>query len=84
MTCQFDKINVFSNQRVAAAIEENGAAFMVADWTVRDPEVTKALEAFGASGVPFYVYYSADGAPHVLTIPITRKAIMNILSEGET
>jgi thiol:disulfide interchange protein DsbD len=42
---------------------------MKGDWTNRDPEITKALSAFGRAGVPLYVVYNAkpDAAdPEVL------------------
>ncbi len=80
ITCQFDKVTVFSDDAVAQAFAEQGVAFMVADWTVRDPEITAALESFGASGVPLYVYYGPDGTPHVLDIPLTKKAVIEAVS----
>ena len=81
VTCQIDKLNVFSSQEVASAIERRDAIFMVGDWTVRDPEITNALGAFGASGVPFYVYYPPSGAPRPLAIPITKKAVLEVLAQ---
>ncbi|MEO1136834.1 MAG: hypothetical protein AAFW68_09530, partial [Pseudomonadota bacterium] len=57
-----------------------GAVFMVADWTVRDPEVTAALERFGASGVPLYVAYPALGAPQILPQPLSKKAVLAAIS----
>ncbi|PQA87809.1 protein-disulfide reductase DsbD family protein [Hyphococcus luteus] len=80
VTCQFNKLTVFSDPAVARAFDEAGAVFMVADWTVRDPEITEALESFGASGVPLYVYYGEDGAPDVLPLPLGKKAVIEAVS----
>ncbi len=34
---------------------------MKGDWTRRDPEISRALESFGRSGVPLYVLYPGKG-----------------------
>lgn len=79
VTCQFDKLTVLSDKSVADAFENTGAVFMVADWTVRDPEITAALQRFGASGVPLYVYYPASGEPSVLALPLTKNSVLTAL-----
>ncbi len=76
VTCQFDKVRVFSSRDLARAFDRNGVVLMVADWTVRDPEITAALQSFGASGVPLYVYYPAQGAAEIMPLPLTQKAVM--------
>lgn len=80
VTCQFNKLTVFSDPAVAAAFDRAGAVFMVADWTVRDPDVTEALAGFGASGVPLYVYYRESGEPLVLPLPLGKKAVLDAVS----
>ena len=80
VTCQFDRLTIFSRDDVRSAFDREKAVFMVADWTVRDPEITAALERFGASGVPFYVYYPVDGAPEILSLPISKNSILETLS----
>ena len=80
VTCQFDKINIFSNKEVAAAFEEKEIVFMVADWTVRDPAITAKLSEFGASGVPFYLYYRENEEAEVFDIPLTRKAVLSAIA----
>ena len=80
VTCQFNKLTVFSDPALAAAFDKAGAVFMVADWTVRDPDITAALAGFGASGVPLYVYYRENGEPLVLPLPLGKKAVLDALS----
>ncbi|MAW78870.1 MAG: thiol:disulfide interchange protein [Parvularcula sp.] len=80
VTCQFNKMTVFSDRAVARAFDESGTVFMVADWTVRDPEITEALAGFGASGVPLYVYYGPSGEASVLPLPLTKKSVLRAVS----
>ncbi len=80
VTCQINNATVFSSRELARAFERNGVAVMVADWTVRDPEITAALQSFGASGVPLYVYYPAEGPAEILPLPLTRRAVMKAVS----
>jgi thiol:disulfide interchange protein DsbD len=67
---------VFSKPSLASAFAEGDVAFMVADWTTRDPAITAALAEFGASGVPLYVYYPPQGAPQVLPLPLSERDIL--------
>ncbi len=71
---------MFSDPEIAKAFAAAEAVFMVADWTVRDPEITEALARFGASGVPLYVYYPAEGEPEVLPLPLGKKAVLDAVS----
>ncbi|MEL7487944.1 MAG: thioredoxin family protein, partial [Pseudomonadota bacterium] len=80
VTCQFNKLTIFSKPSLAAEFAERDVVLMVADWTRRDPEITKALEEFGANGVPLYVYYPPQGAPKVLALPISEKSVNDAIS----
>jgi len=83
VTCQFNKATVLSRPSLADVFERHDVMLMAADWTRRDPAVTRALEAFGANGVPLYVYYPPDGgAPHVLPLPLTERAIVGAVETG--
>ena len=75
VTCQFDKVTIFSDEVLAREFPREGIVFMVGDWTVRDPQITRALAEFGASGVPFYVFYPKGEEPQVLTPPLTKQAV---------
>ena len=77
VTCQFNKITIFSKASVRDAFDASNVALLVADWTLRDPEITKNLQQFGANGVPLYVYYPATGAPIVMSTPLTEKQLLN-------
>ena len=84
VTCQFNKATVFSSEALARDFEAAGVVFMVADWTLRDPRITEALEGFNASGVPLYAFYGENGAdPKVLPLPLTQDSVRNALMGGE-
>ncbi|NHK28768.1 thiol:disulfide interchange protein [Parvularcula flava] len=68
VTCQVNKQTVLTRQQVVSQFHEKGVVYMVADWTVQDPEITRALEAQGRSGVPLYLFY-APGAPEPQVLP---------------
>jgi thiol:disulfide interchange protein DsbD len=40
---------------------------MRADWTRRDPAISRTLAELGRSGVPVYVLYAPNRAPQVLS-----------------
>ncbi|MEM8771942.1 MAG: thioredoxin family protein [Pseudomonadota bacterium] len=79
VTCQFNKITVLRTDEVAETFSEAGAVFMVADWTVRDPEITAALEGFGAAGVPLYVYYPPGGEAQILPQTLSKAIVKEAL-----
>lgn len=71
ITCLVNERAVISTEAVRAALEDEGVAYLKADWTNRDPAITAKLESFGRSGVPLYVLYDKNGTaklqPQVLT-----------------
>ncbi|WP_306251142.1 protein-disulfide reductase DsbD [Parvularcula sp. IMCC14364] len=68
VTCQFNKQRVLTQKPVVEAFHEKGVIYMVADWTLQDPEITQALEEQGRSGVPLYLFY-APGADQPVVLP---------------
>ena len=82
VTCQADKLTIFSNEELAETIASADGVVMVADWTLRDPEITEALGELGGFGVPYYAFYAADGAVKALPPPISRRAITALFESG--
>jgi thiol:disulfide interchange protein len=68
LSCKVNERVAFSSTAVHELVRERGIAMLKADWTSRDPEITRALAEFGRSGVPLYVLYDADpyAAPRLL------------------
>ena len=72
VTCLVNEKVALDDGRVRTAFRDRRIAFLIADWTNRDPAVTDLLTAHARSGVPLYLYYapgSADAAvlPQILT-----------------
>jgi thiol:disulfide interchange protein DsbD len=75
ITCLVNDDAALSHARVRDAFADNRIAYLVADWTRRDPEITRLLAEHGRTGVPLYLYY-APGA-------VDAKVLPQILTEGE-
>ncbi|MEO0400334.1 MAG: protein-disulfide reductase DsbD domain-containing protein [Pseudomonadota bacterium] len=82
VTCQFNKATILSRRSVAKLFDAHNVRLMAADWTRRDPKITEALQGFGASGVPLYVYYPPQGAPQVLSLPLTERGVAAAFASG--
>lgn len=83
VTCQMNKLTVLSSPKVKAAFADNAVAFVIADWTNRDAVIEEALAAFGANGVPLYVFYPAGGEAIVLPQPLTVDGVVSAISGGK-
>jgi thiol:disulfide interchange protein DsbD len=59
LICQSNKVALYSTD-TNNAFKEKGIVRLYADWTKKDPVITKALEKFGRSGVPLYLLYGSD------------------------
>lgn len=67
LSCKTNEATALSSRRVAEALEETNAAYLVADWTRRDDAIAAELARHGRSGVPLYLVYPANGGePEVL------------------
>jgi len=72
ITCLVNERVALSGDDVRAAFARKHVAFLIADWTNRNPEITALLSAHGRPGVPLYLYYPAGGGaarvlPQILT-----------------
>ena len=81
VTCQADKLTIFSSEELAAAVEEAEVVVMTADWTLRDEKISNALSRLGAAGVPFYAFYNPDGSAAPMPPPISKKQLLEKLAE---
>ena len=80
LTCQVNKRRVLTAESVQNAFDEKNVALVRADWTNRDPEITRALESHGRSGVPVYVLYAGDGSePELLPEVLTEDTLLDAL-----
>jgi len=75
VNCKVNEINTLANSSVVEAFKEANVVTMKADWTQRDDTIGKFLAGFGRTGVPFYVYYPANGEPRPLPELITPNTV---------
>ena len=82
LTCQVNERVTLSHPDVQAAFRANNIAFLVADWTRRDPAITSALHKYGREGVPTYVILrpSPNSTPQLLPEIITPSIVLKSLS----
>jgi thiol:disulfide interchange protein len=70
LTCLVNERNAFSDAAVQGIFRDKKVTLMKGDWTNRDPDITKALAAFGRAGVPLYVVYNGKpGSTEPLILP---------------
>ena len=67
ITCQYNKKTTLADAGVMADFAAKKVQLLRADWTRRDPAITKALEQLGRTGVPVYVLYQSGQAPVVFS-----------------
>ena len=70
--CKVNERTVLSSSAVEKTIRDLNVTPMKADWTKRNPEITRLLAKFGRAGVPFYVVFPG----HQLTSPIALSEII--------
>jgi thiol:disulfide interchange protein len=83
ISCQVNERVALQTGAVRRAFAERDVALLKADWTRRDPEISRALAEFGRVGVPLYVLYPADPSaePRVLPELLTQRIVLDALAE---
>lgn len=82
LTCLVNEQTAFSSGKLFEAFRRKGVAAFSADWTNRSDEITAALESFGRSGVPLYVYYAPYAkTPQILPQVITEGTVLSLLEK---
>lgn len=84
ISCQVNERVALASRDVVDAFRERNVALVKADWTRRDPQITRALAAFGRSGVPLYLVYPADPArePELLPAVLTPGIVLAALERA--
>lgn len=71
ITCKANEATAIQREATAAAFKKAGVVVLEGDWTRRDAEISRFLEAQGRSGVPLYVWYAPGKAPVILPQVLT-------------
>ena len=83
-TCKVNKRTTLEDDRVRAQFAALEVVAVRADWTNRNPEITRVLSAFGRAGVPLYVLFPAGRFDHPLVLPeiLTPGIVLESLEEA--
>jgi thiol:disulfide interchange protein DsbD len=71
---------VLNDPAVLDAFRTRGVALVRADWTRRDPDITRALGSLGRNGVPVYVLYRPGREPLLLPEVLTSRIVADALA----
>jgi thiol:disulfide interchange protein DsbD len=84
LTCKVNERVAFGSKAVRSAIRDHDVALLRADWTTRDPVVTRALAEFQRTSVPFVVIYprARDAAPIVMPTLLTSGIVTGALERA--
>jgi thiol:disulfide interchange protein DsbD len=80
VTCQVNKRLVLNSIDVRDAFARRGVTLVRADWTRRDPAITRALAALGRNGVPVYVLYRPGREPLLLPEVLRTQLVVDALA----
>ncbi len=83
LTCKVNERVVLEAAKIEEAFRQRDVVLLKADWTRQDPEITRALEAFGRTGVPLYVLYTGatNAPPIILPTILTKETLLAALGE---
>jgi thiol:disulfide interchange protein len=77
ITCLVNEEAVLSQAGIKRAFAAKNVAYLVADWTNRNPAITALLKDNGRSGVPLYLYYAPGAAtPVILPQILTQNGVL--------
>lgn len=83
LSCKTNEATALSSSRTAHALDRTNAAYLVADWTLRDAAIAAELARHGRSGVPLYLVYPANaGEPETLPQLLTDGMIVAALDRA--
>lgn len=79
LTCMVNDKVALSSAKVQDVFKNQHITYMVGDWTQYDKSIGDFLKAHGREGVPFYIYYPADGKPKILPQILTPTIVIDYL-----
>ena len=76
ITCQVNERVALATENTRRLFADRAVAYLVADWTRRDPAITRQLERHGRSGVPLYLWYAPASETPVVLPPLLTEGIV--------
>jgi len=90
LTCKVNEKAVLTDNDVIEKFRSSGIVAIKADWTTRNPDITRLLAKFERSGVPLYVIFPAGKPlepivlPEVITSSMVIEAIERATNQNTT
>jgi thiol:disulfide interchange protein DsbD len=84
LTCKVNEKTILESEKVRSAMRDLGVVPLKADWTRRDPVITRWLQRYGKAGVPFYLVVPGDRGLDNIPLPevITGAGVIAALRQG--
>jgi thiol:disulfide interchange protein DsbD len=84
LTCKVNERAVMADQDVVKEMNSSGIVAVRADWTNRNPDITRLLAQFGRSGVPLYVIFPAGKPDQPIVLPevITKSMVLEAIRKA--
>jgi thiol:disulfide interchange protein/DsbC/DsbD-like thiol-disulfide interchange protein len=81
VTCQVNERTALGTPEFVRTLRAIDAAYLVADWTRRDPVIAETLALYGRDGVPLYlVYHPGRADPVILPQILTARSVARALN----
>lgn len=79
-SCKANELVALSGSEVLGKFKDLEVTLVKADWTKKDPVITKALAEYGRAGVPLYVLYPGqDAKPQILPEVLLPSTVLEAL-----
>ena len=80
-TCQLNKATTLKSAAVQQAFADHDVAFLVADFTRKDPVIAEELKRRQRAGVPMYLWYAAGATePEILPEILSQKLVIGLVT----
>ncbi|MBU1288616.1 MAG: thioredoxin family protein [Alphaproteobacteria bacterium] len=82
-TCQLNKLSTLKSAAVQDAFADANVAFLVADFTRKDPVIAEELKRRERAGVPMYLWYPAGASePEILPEILSKDLVIGLLGSS--
>jgi thiol:disulfide interchange protein DsbD len=84
LTCKVNEKVVLDSEPVVSELKSFHVVALKADWTNRNPEITRLLQRFKRFGVPLYVVFPANNPEEPIVLPevITQDIVLEALDKA--
>lgn len=79
-SCQVNKLTTLKTRKVQEAFKAANVAFLVADFTQKDPMIAEELKLRARAGVPMYLWYPAGASePQILPEILNQELVIGLV-----